>query len=95
MRRNEMPKVITEVEVVVDLRELQIDDLMDELEDRGYSVVCGDNRDESIQAKERIMDDIHNLYQDFILWNDTMMTNENFGTILKNFFSEHLDKNVL
>ncbi len=87
-----MPTITTEVDVDVDLRDFHIDDLMDELEDRGYSVIC---RDESIQAKERIMDDIHNLYQDFILWNDTMMTNENFGTILKNFFSEHLDKNVL
>jgi hypothetical protein len=92
MRRNGMPTITTEVDVDVDLRDFHIDDLMDELEDRGYSVIC---RDESIQAKERIMDDIHNLYQDFILWNDTMMTNENFGTILKNFFSEHLDKNVL
>ncbi len=87
-----MPTITTEVDVDVDLRDFHIDDLMDELEDRGYSVIC---RDESIQAKERIMDDIHNLYQDFILWNDTMMTNENFGTILKSFFSEHLDKNVL
>ncbi len=87
-----MPTITTEVEVDVDLRDLHIDDLMDELEDRGYSVIC---RDESIQAKERIMDDIHNLYQDFILWNDTMMTNYRFEIILKKFFSEHLDKNVL
>ncbi len=87
-----MPTITTEVEVDIDLCDLDKDDLIDELEDRGFTVVC---RDESLEAKERIMDDIHNLYQDFILWNDTMMTNENFGTILKNFFSEHLDKNVL
>ncbi len=87
-----MPKVTTEVEVDIELDMIRIDDLLDEIEDRGFTVV---SRDESIAVKEKIMDDIHNLYQDFILWNDTMMTNENFGTILKNFFSEHLDKNVL
>jgi hypothetical protein len=92
MRRNGMPKVTTEVEVDIELDMIRIDDLLDEIEDRGFTVV---SRDESIAVKEKIMDDIHNLYQDFILWNDTMMTNENFGTILKNFFSEHLDKNVL
>ncbi len=87
-----MPTITQEIDVVVDLRQLHIDDLIEELEDRGYSVIC---RDESLEAKEKIMDDLHNLYQDFILWDDSMMTNYRFGTILKKFFSEHLDKNVL
>ncbi len=87
-----MPKVITEVEVDIELDTIRIDDLLDEIESRGFTVVC---RDESIQAKERITDDIHNLYQDFILWKDLGMKNEIFEKILKEFFSEHLDKNVL
>jgi hypothetical protein len=87
-----MPTITTEVDVYVDLCDFHIDELTDEIENRGFTVVC---KDESLEAKERIMDDIHNLYQDFILWNDNMTSNENFGTILKKFFSEHLDKNVL
>ena len=87
-----MPTITTEVDVYVDLCDFHIDELTDEIENRGFTVVC---KDESLEAKERIMDDIHNLYQDFILWKDLGMKNEIFEKILKEFFSEHLDKNVL
>ncbi len=87
-----MPTITTEVQVDVDLEDIDTDELIDEIEDRGFSVI---SRDEATMQNEAIVDDIHNLYQDFILWNDTMMADKQFGIILKQFFSEHLDKNVL
>ena len=82
-----MPTITTKVDVYVDLCDFDKDDLIDELEDRGFTVVC---RDESIAVKEKIMDDIHNLYQDW-----TSLDGKQFEEKLKKFFSEHLDKNVL
>lgn len=90
-----MPIITTEVDVDIDMDDIDTDDLIDELESRGFTVVDPGKKEKSVQAKERIMDDIHNLFQDFKLWDDSMMTNYRFEIILKKFFSEHLDKNVL
>ena len=86
-----MVTVYKEIEIEVDVGDLGTEELIEAVEELGFVVYDKDDCD----SPENIRDDIHKLYQDFILWNDTMMTNENFGTILKKFFSEHLDKNVL
>ncbi len=90
-----MPTINTEVQVEIDLEDISTDELIDELEGRGFTVVDPGEKEESVQENENVLDDIHDLYQDFLLWKDLGMKNEIFEKILKEFFSEHLDKNVL
>jgi hypothetical protein len=78
-----MPTITTEVQVDVDLEDIDTDELIDEIEDRGFSVI---SRDEATMQNEAIVDDIHNLYQDFILWNDTMMADKQFGILTRMSF---------
>ena len=71
-----MARVVTEVDIDVDLDDFADNDIIDHLEERGYRVVVGDEKD--------IIDQIHNLYRDYVSGGD-------FDKKLKNFFSEQLD----
>ena len=70
-----MVSVVTEVNVDIDLADIE-DDIIDHLENNGYRVIAGDEKD--------IIDQIHNLYRDYI-------SNENFERKLKTFFEEQLN----
>ena len=70
-----MVSVTTEVNVDIDLADIE-DDIIDHLENNGYRVIAGDEKD--------IIDQIHNLYRDYI-------SNENFERKLKTFFEEQLN----
>ena len=74
-----MARIVTEVDIDVDLDDFADDDIIDHLEERGYRVIVGDEKD--------IVDQIHNLYRDYVSY----AINENFERKLKNFFSEQLD----
>ena len=71
-----MARVVTEVDIDVDLDDFADNDIIDHLEERGYRVIVGDEKD--------IVDQIHNLYRDYVSGGD-------FDNKLKNFFSEQLD----
>jgi spore coat polysaccharide biosynthesis predicted glycosyltransferase SpsG len=83
-----MPTIYTEVAVDVELDDFNTDELIDELEERGYS----------IQAKDEVTaleDQIRNLKEDFVLWKDLGMKNEMFEKIMQNFFKETIDEHVI
>ncbi len=90
-----MPTITTEVQVEIDLEDISSDELIDELEDRGFTVVDPGEKKESVQENEKVLDDIHNLYQDFLLWKDLGMKNEMFEKILKEFFKDTIDEYVV
>ena len=70
-----MVSVVTEVNIDIDLADIE-DDIIDHLESNGYRVVPGNEKD--------IVDQIHNLYRDYI-------SNDNFERKLKSFFEEQLN----
>lgn len=78
----------TIVDVNVDLDDFDTDDLIDELEERGYSVEAKDE----VTALE---DQIRNLKEDFVLWKDLGMKNEMFEKIMQNFFKDTIDEYIL
>ena len=86
-----MVTVYKEIEIEVDVGDLGTEELIEAVEELGFVVYDKDD----CGNPENIRDDIHRLYQDFILWNDTVMADKQFGIILKKFFSEYLDKKVL
>lgn len=76
--------------VRIDMDDIDTEDLVDELEARGYKVIDSDEND-----FEQVLDDINNLYRDFIYWKDYAMKDSNFESALKRFFEKHTDKIVV
>ena len=79
------------VTVQVDLSDIETDDLIDEVERRGYEVHDANAKEEA----ESTIDEIHNLYQAFINWKDFGNKNESFECDLKEFFKVTLDRYVV
>ena len=77
------------VETAVDiyLEEFENDELIDELEARGYAVL--EKNDTTLE------DQIRDLREDFINWYQFGMKNENFEKIMKEFFKETLDEHIV
>ena len=73
-----MVSVTTEVNVDIDLADIE-DDIIYHLENNGYRVIAGDEKD--------IVDQIHNLYRDYVSY----AVNENFERKLKTFFEDQLN----
>lgn len=86
-----MATVSAYVDVDVDLDDFNTDELIDELEARGYIVM---DKDDS-GAPESLKDQIHNLKEDFILWHNFGMKNEVFERILKEFFKETIGEYIV
>ena len=81
--------------VRIDMNDLETEDLVEELEDRGYTVIAPDGEHESVETIKDMEDDIYALYQDFICWKDLGMQDSTFENILKRFFEKHTDKIVV
>ncbi len=77
-----------EAAVDVELDDFNTDELIDELEKRGYSVEAKDD----VTALE---DQILTLKDDFINWYQFGMKNETFEKIMQKFFKETIDEHVI
>lgn len=86
---------MTFVSVQIDISNLETDDVIDEVERRGYTVLSSDQIDWTEEQLQRTVDEIHNLYQAFIHWKDFGMKDSTFEKDLKDFFKITLDKVVL
>ena len=85
-----MATVSAYVDVEVDLDDFVTDDLIEELEDRGFIVMDKDDSD----GPEHLKDNIHRLKEDFIEWYQFGMKNENFENRLKEFFKETINEYI-
>ena len=83
------------VNVQIDISDIDTDDLIEEVERRQYSVMMPGEIDENIEAFERTVDEIHNLYQAFIHWKDFAMKDSTFESDLKKFFETTVDIKVI
>lgn len=86
-----MATVSAYVDVDVDLDDFNTDELVDEVEARGFIVM---NKDDS-DAPGSLKDQIHHLKDDFILWQNFGMKNEVFERILKEFFKETIGEYIV
>jgi hypothetical protein len=83
------------VNVQIDLNQIDTDDLMEEIESRDYRVMMPGETDENMEAFEKTVDEIHNLYQAFIHWKDFAMKDSTFESDLKKFFEATIDMKVI
>ena len=83
-----MALIITEVQVDVDLDDFDTDDLIEEIENRGFFLL---DQDDSGAMSESAKDDIYNLYRDFVRWDKNEMPDNGFVLSLKKFFEENLN----
>lgn len=78
-------------EVTVDLNDFETDELRDEIESRGLTVIDPDDSDGPDFYKDRI----RTLKSDFINWKDFGMSNERFEDVLKQFFKDTVDDYIV
>jgi hypothetical protein len=74
--------------------EVDLENVIYELESRGYSVCDPDTESANVETIKDMEDDIYNLYQDFICWKDLGMKDSTFEIAMKRFFEKHTDKIV-
>lgn len=77
-----------EFEVNLDLADFDDDELIGEIEDRGFFLL---DQDDSGAMSDAAKDDIYNLYRDFIRWDKNEMPDNGFVLSLKKFFEENLN----
>ena len=82
-----MARIVTEIDVDVDLEDFDTDDLVDEIESRGLVVF---DKEDSGAVSEAAKDEIYTFYQNYLLWKNFGMKNEKFEQIANKFFEEHL-----
>ena len=75
-------------EIEIDINDLDSEDLIEVLEERGFKVV---DKDDSAAMSEPAKDKIHDFYHDYLLWREFGMRNEAFENIANKFFEEQLD----
>ena len=80
--------------VRIDMDDLETEDLVEELEDRGYTVIEPDGENENIDTINSTEDDIYNLYRDYVQWTDNKSSCSSFESALKRFFEKHTNKIV-
>lgn len=81
--------------VRIDMDDIETEDLVEELEDRGYTVIEPDGEHESVDTINSMEDDIYNLYRDYIQWADNKSSCSSFESALKRFFEKHTNKIVI
>jgi Mn-dependent DtxR family transcriptional regulator len=82
------------INVQVNTRDLDSEDLIEIVEERGYRVTAPGQIDKDVEALHTTLDEIHNLYLSFCVWKDGDK-NERFEHELKKFFLETIDMKVL
>ncbi len=80
------------VNVQIDISDIDTDDLIENVERRGYRVMEKGQIDEDVEALHRTLDDIEDLYWSFLAWKDGSVKNEYFENDLKSFFEMTIDK---
>lgn len=83
------------ITVDINICDLASDDLVEVLEDRGFRVSDPGQINEDVEALQRTLDEIHNLYHSFLAWQDGCVKNEYFEREMKTFFDTTIDKVVL
>lgn len=83
------------INVQVNTRDIDSEDLIEIVEERGFRVMAPGQIDEDVEALHRTLDEIHNLYHSFCAWKDGCVKNEYFENDLKRFFLETADMKVL
>lgn len=83
------------INVQVNTRNLDTEDLIEIIEERGFSVIAPGQIDEDVEAFHRLTDEIHNLFGSFLAWKDFGLKNETFEYQLKRFFEDTIDEKVL
>jgi len=86
---------LTYATVQINLTDIDDDTLIEELELRDYQVMLPGQTDENVEALERTVDEIHNLYQAFLCWKDFSMKDSKFENDLKKFFEATIDMKVI
>lgn len=74
--------------VQINLMDIDTDDLMQEIESRDYRVLMPGETDESVEALERMTDEIHKLYLDYVGGGIPVER-------LKKFFEETIDMRIV
>ena len=80
--------------VRIDMDDIETEDLVEELEDRGYTVIEPDGENESVDTINSMEDDIYNLYRDYVQWAGNKSSCSSFESALKRFFEKHTNKIV-
>lgn len=83
------------INVQINTHDLDTDDLIEVVEQRGFRVLAPGQIDEDVEALHRTLDEIHNLYDAFLHWKDFGMKDSTFERDLKFFFDTTIDKVVL
>ena len=86
------------LEIEVRPTQFQNDELIEELETRGFDVVSPDDISELAFQEEQLeilKDRLHAVYRDFLLWKDCGMKDSSFEQTLIKFFDDTLDERVV
>ena len=75
------------VDVCLDLNDFDNDELIAEIEDRGFVLM---EKEDSGSMSEAAKDEIYNLYRDFVQWDNNQLPDNGFVLSLKKFFQEQL-----
>jgi hypothetical protein len=87
--------LLTYINYQLNTNYLDTDDLIDIIEHRGFTVNQPGEVDANVEALEKNVDEIHNLYQAFLCWKDFSMKDSTFESDLKKFFENTIDMKVL
>lgn len=82
------------IQVPIDMNDVGTEDMIEELESRGYTVIEPDGENENVDTINIIEDDIYNLYRDYVQWIGNKASCSSFESALKCFFEKHTDKIV-
>lgn len=86
------------LEIEVRPTQFETDELIEELESRGYDVLKEDDISEAAYQEEQLenlKDCLHAVYRDFLLWKDFGMKDSSFEQTLIKFFDDTLDEKVV
>lgn len=86
------------LEIEVRPTQFETDELVEELESRGYDVVNENDMNEAACQEEQLellKDRLHAVYRDFLLWKDFGMKDSSFEQTLIKFFDDTLDEKVV
>lgn len=83
------------LEIEVRPTQFETDELIQELESRGFNSYKDDEITALEEETEKLKDHLHTVYRDFLLWKDLGMKDSSFEEILKKFFDDTLDARVI
>lgn len=83
------------LEIEVRPTQFETDELIEELESRGYNAYKDDEITAQEEELENLKDHLHAVYRDFLLWKDLGMKDSSFEQTLIKFFDVSLDERVI